>query len=91
MEQRPTEKVHYRVHKSPPLASILSHMNLLHIHISYFFKIHFNIPHLRLGLPSGLFPSGFQIKILYVFLIAFIRATCPAYLLNLTTLIFGYK
>jgi hypothetical protein len=35
-------------------------------HTSYFFKIQLNIiPHLRLGLPSGLFPSGFPIKTLY--------------------------
>jgi hypothetical protein len=34
--------------------------------------------HLRLGLPSGLLPSGFPTKILYAFLVATIRATCPA-------------
>jgi hypothetical protein len=34
----------------------------------YFPNIHFNIIHL--GLPSGLFPSGFPIKILYAFLIS---------------------
>jgi hypothetical protein len=32
----------------------------------YFFNVHFFISHLCLGLPSGLFPSGFQTKILYV-------------------------
>jgi hypothetical protein len=35
--------------------------------------------HLRLGLPSGLFPSGFSTNILYAFLISHIRATCPAH------------
>jgi hypothetical protein len=34
--------------------------------------------HLRLGLPSGLFPSCFPINILYAFLFSPIRATCPA-------------
>jgi hypothetical protein len=34
--------------------------------------------HLRLGLPSGLFPSGFRTYILYAFLFSPIRATCPA-------------
>jgi hypothetical protein len=34
--------------------------------------------HLRLGLPSGLFPSGFPTNNLYTFLFSPIRATCPA-------------
>jgi hypothetical protein len=36
--------------------------------------------HLPLGLPTGLFSSGFLIKILYACLITPIRATCPAHL-----------
>jgi len=37
--------------------------------------------HLRLGLPSGLFPSALHIKSLYTPLLSPIRAACPAHLI----------
>jgi hypothetical protein len=57
-------KVHYRVHKSPPLDPILSQMSPIHILPLYFPKIHSHIT-----LPStprfshGLVHSGFPTKI----------------------------
>jgi len=47
---------------------------------------------LRLGLPSGLFPSGFPTKSLYKSLLSPIRCKCPAHLIHvdlITRIIFG--
>jgi hypothetical protein len=69
-------KVHYRAHKSPPLDPILRQQ----IPVSLRFILMLS-SHLRLGLPSGLLPSGLPNKTL-------MRATCPAHhiLLDLITL-----
>jgi len=46
-----------------PLVPILSQIYLVHALASYFLKIQFKIIyHLCLGLPSGLFPSGFPFE-----------------------------
>jgi hypothetical protein len=49
-------KVHYRAHKSPPLAPTLNHMNTAHALISI--KMKFNI----FGLETSFFPAGFPAK-----------------------------
>jgi len=49
--------------------------------LNYYNVIHST--HLRLGLPSGLFPSGFPTKTIYTPLSSPIRATCPAHVILL--------
>ena len=77
-------KVHCRIHKSLPPVPILNQIDPVHAP-SHFTEIHLIIlsSHLSLGFPSGLFPSGFPIKILYTPLLSPIRATCPAHLIIL--------
>jgi hypothetical protein len=50
-------KVHYRVHRSPPLAPILSRINPIHTTPSYLAKIHFNVIHPPTSF-QGSFSSG---------------------------------
>jgi hypothetical protein len=38
--------------------------------------------HLRLSLPSGLFPSGFPTETLYAFCVSHMHATSPAHLIR---------
>jgi len=55
-------KVHYRIYKRP----VLSQLNPVHApHPTSWRFILILSSHLRLGLPSGLFPSGFPTKTLY--------------------------
>jgi hypothetical protein len=81
-------KVHYRVHKSPPLDPILSQINSIHTVPSYLSKIHFNIVHpLRSMSSQWSLTFWLSTNILYVFLFAPIRATCPAHFILLNSII----
>jgi len=64
-------------------------MNAAHTFPPYVPKIHSIIIlyNLRMRLPSGLFPLGFPIKILYEFLTSPVRATCSAHLIPLDLII----
>ena len=58
-------KVHYRTHKRPPPVPILGQPNI-YSHPTSGRSILILSTHLSLGHPSGLFPSGFPTKTLYI-------------------------
>jgi hypothetical protein len=73
-------KVHYHIHKSPPLVFILSQINPAHTTPSYRSEIHFNIVHSSTPWSSnGLFPSGFPTNTIYTYLFSYLcYMLCPS-------------
>ena len=77
-------KVHYRIYKSRhPSSSWAISIQSMPPHVTSSRSILILHSHLRLGLPSGVFLSGFPTKTLYTTLLSPVRATCPAHLILL--------
>ena len=77
-------KVHYRITSVRHLSLYwASTIQSIYPHPTSWRSILILSTHLRLGLPSGIFPSGFPTKTLYTSLSSPIRSTCPAHLILL--------
>ena len=75
--------VHYRITSARHLSlSWASSIQSIHLHPTFWRSLLILSSHLRLGLPSGLFPSGFPTESPYTPLLSPICATCPTHLIH---------
>ena len=78
-------KVHYRIHNSlPPVPILIRSIQSIPPDPTSWRSILILSSHIRQGLPSGLFPSGFPTKTMYTPLLYPIRVTCPTHLIHIT-------
>ena len=76
--------VHHRIYKIPPPVPVLGQIDPVHGPRPTFWSSSLIFSsHLRLGLPSRLFPSGFPTKTLCTLLLSPIHPTCPTHLILL--------
>jgi glucan phosphoethanolaminetransferase (alkaline phosphatase superfamily) len=80
-------KIYFSAHNSSPLVLILSWMNLAHSTQRCISNTILISSHLRLGHPSGLFPSGFPTQTLSAFLFSPKRSSLPTHLIPLDLII----
>jgi hypothetical protein len=90
---RNPKALHYRIHKRAQ--PVLSLRQINPVHVPPLLKnVLILYSHLRLGLPTGPFLSGFPTKTLYAPLLSLLQFTCPIYLILfdlITRLIFSDK